>query len=156
VVLVAAGLIGALAGGWLGDRALQRWTGGHLLVGAVALVGCAPCIAAMPFLPVTGQVLLAGFAALLLLSVSAGPVNAVLVGCVPASLRSAAVSLNTFSMHLFGDAASPYVLGRVSDGTGLRVATALTAIPVLVGGLVLAWGALRVNRDPQGIRRFTG
>lgn len=156
LVLVAAGLIGTLMGGWLGDRALRRWTGGHMLVGAGALLGCAPFIAAMPFLPVTVQVLAFSFVALLLMAVAAGPVNAVLVGCVPAGLRSGAVALNTFALHLFGDAASPYVLGWVSDGTGLRVATSLTAIPVLIGGAVLAWGALQVNRDPQGIRRYTG
>ena len=136
-------------------RSLWRTT---LLLGLLlfVLLLCAPFIAVMPFLPVTTQVLAVAFVALFLLALGSGPVNAVLVGCVPAGFRSIAVAMNTFALHLFGDAASPYVMGWISDGTGLKVATALTALPVLIGGMVLTRGSLLANRRPGGIRHYPG
>jgi hypothetical protein len=66
------------------------------------------------------------------------------------------VALNTLTIHLLGDTLSPYFLGSISDATGLRVAVSLTAVPVLLAGGLLLVGGLRVNRWPDGLRRYRG
>ncbi len=155
-ILVVTGLFGTLTGGFLGDRVSRRWRGGHLLVCGFALCACAPLTAAMPFMPTPSLVLGFGFAALFMLGLTAGPINAALVGCVPAALRSSAVAMNNLTVHLLGDSASPYLLGWISDATDLRVAVALTALPIAASGLMLFPGALRVNRWPAGLRHYPG
>jgi MFS family permease len=155
-ILVVSGLLGALLGGILGDRAQSRWRGGHLLVCGVVLLICAPVIAAMPFVPTTFLVLTFGFVALFLLGVTVGPINAALVSCVPADLRSAAVAMNNLVVHLFGDALSPFMLGWISDAASLRVAVSLCAVPVVLAGGLLLSGGLRVNHWPDGLRRYPG
>jgi MFS family permease len=155
-ILVAAGLLGALLGGFLGDRAQARGQGGHFLVCAVALLVCAPVVAAMPFVPTRFLVLGFGFVALFLLGVTVGPINAALVSCVPANLRSAAVAMNNLVVHLFGDALSPFLLGWISDAASLRVAVSLTAVPVMLAALLLLSAGLRINHWPEGLRRYPG
>ncbi len=153
-MLVVTGILGALVGGMLGDWATSRWRGGHLLVSAVAVAVAAPLVSAMPFLPRTEWVLAFGFGALFLLGLTAGPINAALVGCVPAGLRSVAVAVNNVVLHLLGDALSPYLIGWISDATNLRIAVSLSAVPVALAGLILLPGALKVNRWPDGLRYY--
>jgi hypothetical protein len=50
------------------------------------------------------------------------------------------VGINTLLLHLLGDAASPPIIGAISDASSLGHAIELNAIPVLVGGLVLLLG----------------
>ena len=155
-ILVVSGLLGALLGGFLGDRAQARWHGGHLLVCAVVLLISAPVVAAMPFMPTRGLVLAFSFVGLFLLGVTIGPINAALVSCVPANLRSAAVAINNLVVHLLGDALSPFLLGWISEAASLRVAVSLTALPVVLAGGLLLSGGLRINRWPEGLRRYPG
>ncbi len=152
ILLIVAGLAGTPLGGWLGDRASQRSDGGHFKVCAIALLAAAPLILIIPFASTTNVVLAAVFGALFLLAITIGPINAVLVGCVPATLRSTAVALNLLLVHLLGDALSPSLIGWISDRSNLGYAVAMTALPVLLGGVVLAFGAAAVNRKAQGLR----
>jgi MFS family permease len=152
LLLVGAGLIGTPLGGWPGDRASRSKEGGHLKVCAVALFLAAPLIAVIPMIPTTSVVLVAAFGSLFLLATTVGPINAVLVGCVPAALRSTAVAMNLLLVHLLGDALSPSLIGWISDRSNLGYAVALSAGPVLMGGVVLALGAASVNRSQQGLR----
>ena len=151
-VLLVAGLLATPLGGVLGDRATRRRQGGHLEVSALALAGSVPLIVIFPFLPDLGSTLAVCFAALFLLGLTIGPINAVLVSCVPPSVRSTAVALNLVVVHLLGDAASPWLIGWVSDSTNLSIAVALTGLPVALGAAILWLGALQVNRRGEGLR----
>lgn len=152
LVLVVAGLVGTPLGGVLGDRAFERRSGGHLSLCATAMFASAPFIALIPLAPSAGQVLGLSFAALFLLALTVGPINAVLVGCVPATVRSTAVALNLLLVHLLGDALSPTLIGQISDRSSLEVAVVVTAVPVVLGAAVIAFGARRVNRKDEGLR----
>ncbi len=147
-----AGLIGTPLGGVLGDRAFRRRSGGHLTVCALALLASTPLVVLIPYLPSTAAVLAVSFVTLFLLALTVGPINAVLVGCVPAEVRSTAVALNLLLVHLLGDALSPTLIGWVSDTSSLGVAVSLTALPLFVGVVVLALGATLVNRRAEGLR----
>ena len=53
-----------------------------------------------------------------------GPLNAALVGCVPANLRASSIAINVLFIHMFGDAISPYLMGAMSDALGPGLAQA--------------------------------
>jgi MFS family permease len=152
LILVAAGLIGTPFGGILGDLAYRRRSGGHLTVCAASLLVSAPLVALIPNLPSTPAVLAVSFVTLFLLALTVGPINAVLVGCVPASVRSTAVALNLLLVHLLGDALSPTLIGWISDASSLALAVGLSAVPLLLGAVVLGLGATLVNRRAEGLR----
>jgi len=144
-VTVVAGLIGTLSGGWLGDRAMRRDRGGYFRVSGWGLLLGAPLVAVMPM---TGDLVLAlvlAFFAELLLFLNTGPLNAALVGSVPVSMRSIAFAVNVFCIHAFGDAGSPWLIGVVSANGSLDWAIAGCAIPIAIGGAVLAFAARRMR-----------
>lgn len=151
LILLAAGLIATPLGGYLGDRVTRKRPAGHLEVCSVALLACVPLIAILPFASRLSVTLLISFFALFLLGLTIGPINAVLVGCVPAQVRATAVALNLILVHLLGDALSPWLIGWMSDATNLATAIGLTSVPVAVGALILALGARQINRRQQGL-----
>lgn len=164
-VTVAAGFCGTLLGGHLGDRMQARSAGGYFRLSGAGLALSAPLLIAMTTVSWLPGLFAVAFCAELLLFLNTGPLNAALVGCVPAALRGTAFAANIFCIHALGDALSRTLIGVVSDragqalgseAAGLNVAIATTALPVLVGGLVLLWGARRIARAPQGLMTYPG
>ena len=176
-VTVLAGLCGTLLGGSLGDRLQARSAGGYFWLSGVGLVLSAPLIVLLTRMDDLVALFVVAFFAELLLFLNTGPLNAALVGCVPAWLRGTAFAVNIFCIHAFGDALSRTLIGYVSDraktaylagqepteaavraaeAAGLNLAIATTAIPVLLGGFVLLWGARRIARAPGGLMTYAG
>jgi MFS transporter, Spinster family, sphingosine-1-phosphate transporter len=166
-VTVVAGLLATLVGGQLGDRAFARAQGGYLRVSGWGLILGAPVTLAMAMVGLRVPVLILAFVAEFFLFLNTGPLNAALIGCVPANLRSTSIAINVLFIHAFGDAISPYLMGWVSDGfgaglagtvfgataeaAGLRLAIALSSAPLVVGGIWLVWGAGRIDRQAGGL-----
>lgn len=176
-VTVLAGLCGTLLGGSLGDRLQARSAGGYFWLSGLGLVLSAPLLVLLTTMGDLVALFVVAFFAELLLFLNTGPLNAALVGCVPASLRGTAFAVNIFCIHAFGDALSRTLIGQISDraktaylgdqapteaavraaeAAGLNLAIATTAVPVLLGGLVLLWGARRVSRAPDGLMTYPG
>jgi MFS family permease len=139
-ITVVAGLLGTAIGGVLGDRAEKRAPGGYLRVSGWGLMLGAPFVAVMPLVDHLPTALACAFVAEVFLFLNTGPLNAALVGSVPAAMRATAVSINVFCIHAFGDAGSPFLLGFVSRSSSLAWAIASCCIPVAIGGLVLTLG----------------
>ncbi len=150
-VLLVAGLLSTPLGGLLGDRVTHRRPAGHLEVSAICLAVSVPLIALLPFAPSLALTLAISFAALFVLGLTIGPINVVLVSCVPPTLRSTAVALNLIVVHLLGDALSPWLIGWVSDTMNLTLAIAMTALPVGVGAILFAVCARQVTRRGEGL-----
>lgn len=150
-VTVVAGLIGTLAGGWLGDRAFARGAGGYFSVSGWGLLLGAPVAALLPMMPTQTLVFVVAFFAEVLLFLNTGPLNAALVACVPSSMRARAVAVNVFFIHALGDAISPPLMGAISDRASLGLAIGLTAVPIAIGGVALLFGARRANAEPDGL-----
>jgi MFS family permease len=176
-VTVLAGLCGTLLGGHLGDRLQARSAGGYFWLSGLGLAASAPLLVLLTAVDGLVTLFVVAFFAELLLFLNTGPLNAALVGCVPAGLRGTAFALNIFCIHAFGDALSRTLIGHVSDqasawylgsqapteaavraaeAAGLNLAIATTAAPVLLGGLVLLWGARRVARASDGLMTYPG
>jgi MFS family permease len=155
-VTVVAGLVGTLLGGWLGDRAQARGAGGYFRVSGVGLLLGAPFTIAMVMMPSAGAAFAVAFVAELFLFLNTGPLNAALVASVPVSMRARAVAVNVFFIHALGDAISPPLMGLISDRWNLGLAVGAMALPIAVGGLVLLYGARRVDREPRGLLAVDG
>lgn len=132
MITVVAGIVGTLAGGWLGDRFQRRTPAGYLYVSAAGfLLGAPLMILALTTSNLT-LCLAAIFAAELFLFLNTGPLNTVLVNVVAPGRRALGFAINIFAIHALGDAISPAIIGALSDRWGLPAALLLTPLAVLV------------------------
>jgi MFS family permease len=150
LVLVVAGLVGTLLGGFAATAWQKRNPAGYawLLCGSILLA--AP-VAAGAFLASSAGVAMSFLAAaMFLLFLSTGPVNTLILETVPLNLRASAMALCIFMIHLFGDMWSPEIVGRLADAWGGNLQKAVLILPcvLLVGGAF--WLALAVKTVARG------
>ena len=146
-IVVVTGFLGTFAGGWLGDYCLRYTRQAYLWVSGIATVLALPLVivcltSAAPsvFYPTL-------VVAELLLFMSTGPINSVIVALVSPAHRASAVALSVLAIHLLGDVISPPLIGSVSDHTSLGEGVLLVPIAVAVCGLFWVAAALRCRRD---------
>ena len=155
VVLVAGGLIGTLAGGWIGDRRALKNPAAHLHVGIAGFLFGAVFITIALVAPMNvGPVPVfvpAFFLAVVCLYLYYGPFTALSQSVVSPSLRASAVTMLLFVSHVFGDSHSPFDVGFISDRVGsLQLALLITSPTLLVLAAVIAATGLRtVQSDIQ-------
>ena len=140
-VLVVAGLVGTLVGGFAATAWQRRNPAGYAWTLGLSVLAAVP-VSFGAFLVedrVGSMALLA--LAMFLLFLSTGPVNTLILELVPTTLRASAMTLSIFTIHLFGDLGSPEIVGRLSDAWG----SLQRAVLVLPAALLLAavfWCAL--------------
>ena len=127
------GIVATLTGGWLGDRLLRRFRGAYYLVSGAGMLLSLPFMVLAIYSPgkiMVPAILIATFFLLL----NTGPLNAAIINSVAGPIRSTAIALNLFVIHILGDVPSPPLMGYISDRTSLQtafipamVATALSA-----------------------------
>jgi MFS family permease len=136
---VVAGTVATLFGGWLGDRLLRRTHAAYLIVSAAGMILSIPAVVAAIYL--TGSAM---YAAILmgefLILLNTAPLNAALVNSVAAPIRTTAVAVNLFTIHLLGDAFSPTLIGYISDRTNLQMGMVAMIVAVALSGIVLLYG----------------
>lgn len=136
---VVGGLAGTLTGGFLADRLARRTRSPYFALSCLTMIPAAGfallALTAHSRLVIGVAILLAQF----FMWCYNGPINAIIVNAVPAAMRARAVSMSILSIHLFGDAISPTMIGVISDRTG-ALFNGMVLIPVmmLVGATI--WG----------------
>ncbi len=143
LVLVVAGLVGTLLGGFAATAWQRRNRGGYAATLALSALLAVP-MALGAFLATDRTVSMVFLAlAMFLLFLPTGPINTLILESVPVNLRASAMAGSIFCIHLFGDMWSPEIVGRLSDAwQSLRSAVLILPAALLVGGvlwLVLAW-----------------
>jgi MFS family permease len=159
VVLVAGGLIGTLAGGWIADRRARNNPSAHLQVGIAGfLLGAAfitiALVAPLNVGPI--PVFVPAFVlAVVFLYLYSGPFSAVAQDVVSPGLRASAVTMLLFISHVFGDSHSTFDVGWISDRIGsLQTALLITSPTLLVLAAIIAATGLRsVRSDVQTMER---
>jgi predicted MFS family arabinose efflux permease len=139
-VTVVDGILGTIAGAWVAQRWLKRDRRALYLVSAWSAVLTFPAAMMVFFGPralLVPSILLAEF----FLFLNTGPLNTAIVNSVSAQVRSFAIALNLFLIHLLGDASSPKLIGAVSDRHGLRLGLGLTLIALVVSATILFFGS---------------
>lgn len=112
-VLVFAGGLGALVGGWLADVFTRRWVSGRLLVGGLGFLIGAPLMVVtllspnlpvfIPFFFLTGMTL----------NIYNGPMSAISQDVVRPELRAMSVAITLLIGHLLGDSTAPFQVGLI-------------------------------------------
>jgi hypothetical protein len=135
-IVVVTGFAGTFAGGWLGDRWLRSSREAYYWLCALSAFAAAPL--AVVALTAHAPPLYYGaiVAAELLLFMSTGPINTVIVNLAAPWERASAVALSVLTIHLLGDVASPPLIGALSDLSGLGTAV------LIVPGAIAACGVL--------------
>jgi MFS family permease len=147
VTTVIGGLVGTLVGGRLGDVLEKRKMGGSVMMSGVGLLLAAPLMVGAALATSRPMLWACLLGAQFFIFLNNGPLNAAIVNHVPTTIRAFAFGLNVFTIHAFGDAASPTLIGVISDHSSLATAILLNAVPVALGGFVLLAG-LRYFTQP--------
>lgn len=134
------GIVATLLGGWIGDRMLKRWKGAYYTFSGVAMLVAVPLMVAAIY--VSGAFMFpAIFLAVFALLIGTAPSNAALVNSIGANIRSTALAVNVFVIHLLGDAFSPALIGRISDKTNLQTAFTAAFFAAALSGVFFLYGA---------------
>jgi MFS family permease len=147
LLLVVAGFAGTLLGGRIASAVARRWPGADFTVSGwslvVSIAFTVPAVLApQPFLFWPAM-----FITLVLLFVNVGPLNAAMANVLPAELRARGFAVTTMLIHLLGDAASPWLIGEVSDRIGLEIPVLATGCLLAVAGVVLLCGRQTLVAD---------
>lgn len=149
-ITVVAGLTATLTGGWLGDNLRPRLPGSYFIISGVGMIlGFPLFLLAMfrPFPEAWGYIFLAEFC----LFFNTGPTNTILANVTHPSIRASAFAISILTIHLFGDAASPFLMPAVKWALGgsWNTAFGLVAIAFLVSGVFWLLGAKHLQRDTE-------
>ncbi len=133
----------------MGDRLLSRTSQAYLWVSGIATLVAAPLmltalVATAPALYWCAVVL-----AEVLLFVSTGPVNSMIVNVVSPHIRATAMAVSIFTIHVLGDVPSPLLVGMISDRRSLAVGVLILPAATLAGGLIWTYAAARAERPAR-------
>jgi sugar phosphate permease len=156
LLLVVAGFIGTLLGGRVSDALARQAPGAHFAVSGWTLVGSLAFTLPAVLAPSPYVFWPAMFVTLLLLFMNIGPLNAAMANVLPADLRARGFAVTTGAMHLLGDAASPYLIGAVSDVVGLTTPVLVTGLLLAVAGVVLLVDRASLERDTRALQAHAG
>jgi MFS family permease len=150
-VLVVSGLVGTLVGGFAATKWQKRDPAGYAWTLALSVLLSLPFVVAAFELQETKAAMACLAMAMFLLFLCTGPVNTLIIETVPANLRSSAMALSIFAIHLFGDMWSSEIVGRLADHwNNLRAALMILPGALVVGGLF--WLGL-VVKTKMGLNR---
>jgi len=155
-VLVPAGVISTLLGGWWADRSLRKLppvpdrapydapehkaaVNALLRVCAIGMVIATPLAVLCFFVETPKVFFMLTFAVEIGLFLSASPVNAAFLRAVPAQRRASAMAASVFAIHLFGDLWSPPALGKLKDALPTHTTIAMMAIPLTFAVSAYLW-----------------
>src|SRR5580692_1909172 len=144
-VLVVAGLVGTLLGGFAATAWQKRNRAGYAWTLALSVLVAVP-LAFGAFLATStfwSMTLMA--TAMFFLFLSTGPVNTLILETAPVNLRASAMAVSIFAIHLFGDMWSPEIVGRLADSFGGNLQKAVLILPIALIAAGALWLALALK-----------
>jgi predicted MFS family arabinose efflux permease len=146
-VLVVTGLVGTLFGGFLATSWQKKSAAGYAWMLAISTFLTVP-VSLMAFWSkdsLTSEICLA--LSMFFAFLPTGPINTLILDTVPSKLRSSAMALSIFMIHMFGDMWSPEIVGHLADAWGLRAAISILPAAFFVGAVIWLWLAFRQQRS---------
>ncbi|MGH7800220.1 MAG: hypothetical protein ACREOW_06255 [Thermodesulfobacteriota bacterium] len=144
IVLIASAFFGTLTGGYIGDYFLKYTKKAYFLTSSIGMLIGVPILITAILSRNPSAYWPAVFFTAFFLSFTV-VLNAAIINAVHPRIRSTAMSVNIFIVHLFGDAVSPPMIGWTSDISDLKTAIMLTPIMIAVGALILLLGAMKTS-----------
>jgi sugar phosphate permease len=139
-LIVVGGIVGTMLGGWLADRLRRNVRGAYFAVCGFSAAAAGVVATVMFGVPSMAALSALLFLSLLLVFIPNGPVNTILMNSVPANVRATASALSIFCIHFFGDAGSPFLIGKVAQVVGMQRAVLLVPATVALGGGLWLFG----------------
>lgn len=150
----AAGVVGALAGGYLTDRLARRDQRNPLFLAAAALVLAAPLLIAGFLAPSARMSLALLTLPALLAALYAAPCFATAQALAPPGAHAAASAIPLLGQSLIGASLGPLLVGVISDhlapslGTqSLRYALCILSLSYVASAALLLAATIRLRRD---------
>jgi MFS family permease len=112
-VLVFAGGLGALVGGWLADMFTRRWVSGRVLAGSLGFLIGAPLMVVTLLSPSLPLFIPFFFLTGMTLNIYNGPLSAISQDVVRPELRAMSVAITLLIGHLLGDSTAPFQVGLI-------------------------------------------
>ncbi len=153
-ITAAAGFLGTLLGGWIGDCLRKRYASAYFLISGVAMLLAFPATIAMLHVRFPGAWICI-FLSVFFLFFNTGPANTALVNVTLPNVRSAAFGLNIFLIHLFGDAASPPLIGAIRDRSSMKAGFLVVSFAILIAALLWFWGTKYLAADTEAVEKST-
>lgn len=153
-ILVVAGLMATLLGGWWADKWRERMPGSYFFVSGVGMIIAFPLFAAALFVPFPaawGLIFVAIFFAFL----NTGPSNTALANVTRPEIRASAFALNILVIHALGDAISPPLIGFIAGHSSMTVAFLVVSAMMLLSGLFWIAGIKYLPHDTAAIEAAT-
>ena len=150
-VVVAAGLIGTLGGGWLSDHLGKKSPAAYLQVGIAGFLVGAVFIVIALYAPLTaGPIPVfvpAFFVAVVCMYLYSGSFTAIAATVVSPALRASSVTLLLLVSHVLGDSHSTFDVGFLSDRIGsLQTALLITSPTLLIAAAIVAATGLKTAK----------
>lgn len=152
LVTIVGGLGGTILGGLVADQVKKITRQGYLAVSGLAMIP-AIILAVVAIYVVRTPMAILGcilFAQVFLWAYNA-PVNALLVNSVSMGMRARAFGLSILCIHVFGDVASPPLIGAVNDRIhNLPLSLVMVPVAIAVGAVIwiVGWRTLPDDRAP--------
>lgn len=143
-IMGALTVVTGLAGTIVGGTVAQKWS--HKNSKALYLVPAWSALLAVPpalvcFFGPKAFTLPALGAAVFLIFLGTGPVNAATVNAVRPEIRATALAGQLFIIHALGDAISPRIIGSISDRSNLNTGLGATLITLLIASVIFFVGS---------------
>lgn len=139
-ITVVTGLAGTIVGGAIAQRWSKRTSKALYLVPGIAAALATPPALVCFFGP-KAFTLPSLAAAIFLIFLGTGPVNAATVNAVRPEIRATALAGQLFLIHALGDAISPRLIGAVSDRSTLSIGLGSTLITLVLAAIIFLVGA---------------
>jgi MFS family permease len=149
-ILVGAGLISTLLGGWLGDKLRPRFPGAYFLVSGVGMLLGFPATIAMLYVPFPYAWIFI-FLAMAFLFLNIGPSNTAIANVTPTSMRATAFALNILVIHALGDALSPWLIGWIKDHGTWNLSFFTVSTVMLLAGIIWLCSTRALVRDTEAV-----
>jgi MFS family permease len=139
-ITVVAGLGGTIVGGTIAQKWSRTNSKALYLVPAISAAIAVPP-ALLCFFGPHSLTLYGLAAAIFLIFLGTGPVNAATLNAVRPEIRATAMAGQLFIIHALGDAISPRIIGTVSDHSNLNIGLASTLVTMLIASVIFFNGA---------------
>jgi hypothetical protein len=137
-VLVVAGLVGTLLGGFAATAWQKRNHAGYAWTLGLSVLAAVP-LAFGAFLATST------FWSMTFLAAAMFFLNTLILETAPVNLRASAMAISIFTIHLFGDMWSPEIVGRLADSFGGNLQKAVLILPVALIVASALWLALALK-----------
>jgi MFS transporter, Spinster family, sphingosine-1-phosphate transporter len=139
-ITVVTGLGGTITGGTIAQKWSRTNSKALYLVPAISSALAVPP-ALLCFFGPHSLTLYGLGAAIFLIFLGTGPVNAATLNAVRPEIRATAMAGQLFLIHALGDAISPRIIGTVSDHSNLSIGLGSTLITMLLASVIFFLGA---------------